>query len=149
MRHAASHGQAEPRPNPSGIPQPAFDPVSLARRFPREALALVLLGIGGLLLPFPLWLLGAAVALTSTVWSRKDKLVGLVGPPVLTVVGIGVIGALNKNPSIAIDLHAYFAASHADAGILIRIGAILGAGYLGARLVRHDRPAATDRSADG
>ncbi len=130
------------------IPQFALDPMSVIRKFPREMLALVLLGLGGLLFPFPLWFAGAAIGLTSRVWSRSDKLTGLGGPLVITVVTVGIIGALNKNPEIPVDLHAYVAAAHADALLTLRITAALGAGYLGARLPRGGRPSPAGRSAD-
>ncbi len=145
----APPGTAPPGGPPARVvPQFALDPMSVIRKFPREMLALVLLGLGGLLFPFPLWFAGAAIGLTSRVWSRSDKLTGLGGPLVITVVTVGIIGALNKNPGIAVDMHAYVAAAHADALLTLRITAALGAGYLGARLPRGDRPSPAGRSAD-
>ncbi|HUK67989.1 MAG TPA: hypothetical protein VLW50_04415 [Streptosporangiaceae bacterium] len=129
-------------------PQFAFDGMSVVRRFPRELLALVLLGLGGLLFPFPLWIAGVAIGLTSRVWSRMDKLTGLGGPLVITLVTVGFIGVLNKNPTIPVDIHAYVAAAHADALLTLRITAILGAVYLGARLPRGEQPSPAHRSAD-
>jgi hypothetical protein len=126
-------------PEQPQVPQPAFDPLSLIRRFRREALALLLLGPGAIVLPFPLWLIGAAIGLTSWVWSVRDKSIGLVGPCLVTAAGVGFIGALNKNPSIPVDLHAYLNAAHEHAGILIRVSAAAGALYLGARLLRRDK----------
>jgi hypothetical protein len=126
-------------PEQPQVPQPAFDPMSLIRRFRREALALVLLGPGAIVLPFPLWLIGAAIGLTSWVWSVRDKSIGLVGPFLVTAAGVGFMGALNKNPSIPVDLHAYLNAAHEDAGILIRVSAAAGALYLGARLLHRDK----------
>jgi hypothetical protein len=120
----------------SAAAQIAFDPVAVVRRFAREMLALLLLGLGGLLLPIPLWLIGAAVGLTSRAWRGADKFIGIAGPLLFTVAGVGVIGALNKNPSIPVDLHAYVAAAHADASLFVRIGAALGTAYLAARLPR-------------
>ncbi|MGE5286338.1 MAG: hypothetical protein ACM3ML_03855 [Micromonosporaceae bacterium] len=140
--HTGAIAPEQPR-----APQPGLDPWSAARRFRREALALVLIGPGAIVLPFPLWLIGAAIGLTSWVWSVRDKSIGLAGPFLVTAAGVGLIGALNKNPSIPIDLHAYLSAAHADAGILIRVSAALGALYLGARLLRRDK-AAKRRSAD-
>jgi hypothetical protein len=126
QRHAAGRAPA----------QAPFDPVAVARRYAREVLALLLLGIGGLLLPVPLWLIGAAIGLTSRVWGRADKFIAVAGPLIVTVAGVGVIGALNKNPSIPVDLHAYVAAAHAYASLFLRIGAALSAAYLAARLAR-------------
>jgi hypothetical protein len=135
QRRAMAHGAARQRAAAApAAAQAAFDPVTFARRFARESLALLLLGLGGLLLPIPLWLIGALIGVTSRVWSRADKFTGIAGPLIVTVAGVGVIGALNKNPSIPVDLHAYVAAAHADASLLMRIGAALGAAYLAARL---------------
>jgi hypothetical protein len=130
------------------VPEVAFDPISVVGRFPREMLSLVLLGLGGLLLLFPLWLIGTVISLTSRVWSTRDKFVGIVGALMITVAGIGVIGALNKNPSIPVDLHAYIAAAHADASVLLRFGPVLGAIYLGARLRHGDVPNPNSRRSD-
>ncbi len=130
------------------VPQVAFDPTLVIRRFPRELLALVLLGLGGMLLPFPLWLIGAVTGLTSRIWSTGDKFIGIAGPLIITVAGVGVIGALNKHPGVPVDLHAYVAAVRADASLIFRIGAVLGALYLGARLPRGNRPSPACRSAD-
>jgi hypothetical protein len=94
-------------------------------------------------------LIGAVIGLTSRVWSTRDKFIGIAGALIITVAGVGVIGALNKNPSIPVDLHAYVAAAHADSSLLMRFGAVLGAIYLGARLPRGDRPSPySRRSAD-
>ncbi len=147
---ASGSGEARAAANGGapGAAQPAaFDLVAAARRFARELLALLLLGLGGMLLPIPLWLIGAAIGLTSRVWGAADKLAGIGGPLLVTVAGVGVVGALNKNPSIPVDLHAYVAAAHAHAPLLMRIGAVAGAGYLAARLLRASagRPS---RSAD-
>ncbi len=130
-------GEAARRPPQAALPP--VDLVRLVRRFRREALTLALVGPGALVLPNPLWLIGAVIGLTSWVWSVKDKSIGLAGPFLVTVAGVGLIGALNKNPSIPFDRHAYVSAAHADAGILIRVSAVLGALYLGARLVHRYR----------
>jgi len=127
-----------PTAGPRGRREPptAFDLASVVRRYRTEVLALILLGPGGLLLPFPLWLVGAAIGLTSWAWSRAEKVIGLGGPLILTLAGIGIIGALNKNPSMPVDLHAYVAASRAHWQLLMRVSAPAGALFLGARLVR-------------
>jgi hypothetical protein len=56
---------------------------AVARRHPLEAAALFLLGVGGLILPFPFWLAGATVALWSRIWGRFDKWAAFLGPLVL------------------------------------------------------------------
>ncbi len=131
-------GSVAPTAGPRGRRDPptAFDLASVVRRYRTEVLALILLGPGGLLLPFPIWLVGAAIGLTSWAWSRAEKVIGLGGPFILTLAGIGIIGALNKNPSMPVDLHAYVAASRAHWQLLMRVSAPAGALFLGARLVR-------------
>ena len=116
--------------------------VSVTRWFGREALAIILLGLGGVVLPFPVWLVGAVIALTSWAWSRPEKFVGVVCPLVVTVAGIGIIGALNRNPSMPIDVQAYIGAAHTDGKLLMRITTAAGALFLGGRLVRRFRAAA-------
>ncbi len=142
-------GAVGPIVGPSGRPEPptAFDLTSVVLRYRREVLALTLLGPGGVLLPFPLWLVGAAIGLTCWAWSRAEKLIGLAGPVIVSAAGIGVIGALNKNPSIPVDLHAYVAAAQAHGSLLMRLCSAAGAIFLGARLVRSYRAGAA-RSAN-
>jgi hypothetical protein len=125
----------------------AIDPIAVVRAFARETLAVLLLGLGGLLLPIPLWPIGAAIGMTSRVWRAVDKFTGIAGPLIITVGGVGVIGALNKNPSIPVDLHAYVAAARADGPLLMRAGAAAGAAFLSARLPRA-RLSQAGRSAD-
>jgi uncharacterized membrane protein len=42
----------------------------------RETLALILLPVGGVLVPFVGWIVGAVLLWTSTAWNTRDKLVG-------------------------------------------------------------------------
>ena len=69
--------------------------MSWYQRCPLEASAVVVLGIGGASYP-PVWLLGAALALASSLWDYRDKWVGLAVPLLLTVIGtaLGVAGAV-------------------------------------------------------
>lgn len=132
-------------------PQTAFDLMPVTRAFGREVLALMLLTPGGLLLWPPLWpvlwLIGTVLALASRTWSRPDKFIGLAGPLVVTVAGIVIVGALNKNPSMGVDLHSYVAAAQVNGRMLLRACAMAGVVFLGARLLRPYR-AALRRSAD-
>ncbi len=59
---------------------------ALARKHPLEAVAVILLGLGGLILPFPFWLIGGLVALRSRRWDARDKWIALAGPPLVTFV---------------------------------------------------------------
>jgi hypothetical protein len=58
-----------------------------ARRHPLEAVAVVLLGLGGLIYP-PVWLAGALLAILSKLWNIRDKWTGLAIPVLLVVIGM-------------------------------------------------------------
>jgi hypothetical protein len=108
---------------------------ALARKNPLEAVAVVLLGLGGLILPFPFWLIGGLVALRSRRWDARDKWIALAGPPLvaLTVLVIrAVTSAGNFFP-------AFYHAAGNDVGLSIRVGCVLCAGYLIWRLRRGPR----------
>jgi hypothetical protein len=108
--------------------------VRLARGHPVEALAVVLLGLGGAAYP-PVWLLGVIVTLASKAWDYRDKWIGLTGPVLLLIVGtvVGIsLGA--SRPSMGSYLHEGWV--YAD--VLSRVGAVLGTAYLVWRL-RHPR----------
>src|SRR5262249_21602609 len=68
----------------------------LARGHVRESIAIVLLGLGGLIFPLlpPVWVLGSALALASRLWDHRDKWVALIGPPVFTLLATVVTTAL-------------------------------------------------------
>ena len=109
-----------------------------------ETVCVVMLALGGLILPFPLWevgfllwLAGAAIAATSKLWSLPDKWVGLVGPPALTIIGTAVTVSLGGTRSTG---SAYLHETLATSMYLFVIGAVLGAAYLAWRLYRGRRP---------
>jgi hypothetical protein len=59
--------------SPSVAPAPAPPTVrALARSHPLETAAVLLLGVGGLIIPF-IWLAGGLVAAASRVWDARDK----------------------------------------------------------------------------
>jgi hypothetical protein len=95
---------------------------SAAWQQPLEATAIILLGLGGVIFP-PVFLLGALVALGSRLWHYRDKWVGLVLPPLLTIIavaaGIAIGGASH-------GLHDGWVCLN----IVSRVAALLGAGYL-------------------
>ncbi|SRR5216683_2807871 len=122
--------QSEQAPAPGTL-----GPLTAIRTFPREIIALMLLGAGGLIYPFPLWPLGALVALTSRTWSHRDKWLGVAGPLGFTVVGVVVLGQL----SLSHGFSAYIDAARHGVGYLIRFGAVLGAAYLAWRVRRGAR----------
>ncbi|MGO9500318.1 MAG: hypothetical protein ACLPUO_01735 [Streptosporangiaceae bacterium] len=108
---------------------------ALARQYPLEACALVLLGLGGLIFP-PVWLFGVLVALLSKAWDFRDKWIGLAGPVILVIVGAWLAVTVGgKHGSIG----AYAYEAWVVAGYLSRVAALLGAVYLGWRLHRGPR----------
>jgi hypothetical protein len=108
--------------------------VKLARDHPTEALAVVLLGLGGAIFP-PVWLLGVIAALASRAWDYRDKWIGLAGPVLLLVVGTVAGISLGASRSSA---GSYFHETWVYADVLSRVGAVLGTAYLVWRL-RHPR----------
>jgi hypothetical protein len=102
---------------------------ALARRHRREAVAVILLGIGGLILPLPFWPLGVVAVALSRFWDARSKWLALYGPLLVALVGSLPIAAIiggHSNP-VAIYLHAL----HVDARYLIRLGCLITAAYLG------------------
>jgi hypothetical protein len=100
----------------------------LARRYPLESVAVVLLGIGGLILPFPFWLLGGLLAIWSRLWNTRDKWIALAGPPGIALVGTVVTALIvgGRGHVIGVYVHAL----RLDLGYLLRAGSVLCAGYL-------------------
>jgi hypothetical protein len=97
-----------------------------ARERPLEAVAVVLIGLGGAVYP-PVWLLGAALALASRVWDFRDKWLGLAIPLFVVIVGMGADISLSGAQR---SLGGYFREAWIFGGHLCRIVAVLGAAYL-------------------
>jgi hypothetical protein len=110
--------------------------LALARKHPLEVAAVLLLGLGGLIDPFPLWLLGALAALVSRLWDARDKSAALVLPVVLALIGAIVIAGLTARPA---TLAGFAHAVRVDGWDLMRGGAVFGAAYLAWRLRRGRR----------
>jgi hypothetical protein len=108
---------------------------ALARKNPLEAVAVVFLGLGGLILPFPFWLIGGLVALRSRRWDARDKWIALGGPLLVTFVVLTVRAVTSPGNFFSAFYHA---AGH-DGGVSIRVGCVLCAGYLIWRLRRGPR----------
>jgi len=104
----------------------------LARGHLLESVAIVVIGLGGAILPFPFWLAGAVVAIFSRLWDGKDKVAAFGGPVLVDLVG-SVLSAFliggNSNV-IAIYLHAL----HVETSLWIRLGCVLTAVYLAWRV---------------
>jgi hypothetical protein len=109
----------------------------LARDNLLETIAILLLGLGGLILPYVFWPIGAIVALFSRLWDGKDKSLAIAGPLLVTLAG-SVIGALIIGGSGNVVL-VYTHALRVDFNILIRVGAVLTAAYLAWRVAQGPR----------
>jgi hypothetical protein len=102
-----------------------------------EAVAVLLLGAGGALFP-PVWVLGALLALASRrTWDIPDKLIGIVLPVFLVVLGTALVLLVGPSHS---KLDPYFYEAWLAAGRLSRVFAAGGAYYLLWRMVRGRRP---------
>ncbi len=110
---------------------------ALARKHPLEAVAVVLLGLGGLILPwpFPVWLIGGLVAVRSRVWDARDKWVALAGP-LLVTFAVLLIRAVTSQDNF---FSAFYHAARNDGRLSIRVGCVLCAGYLIWRVRRGPR----------
>jgi len=98
-----------------------------------EAIAIVLLGLGGAAYP-PIWLIGVLVALTSRKWDHRDKWLGLALPVLLVVFG-AILVVLLGGQRTSLGLYAneaWLAASR-----ISRLAAVLGAGYLLRRVYKY------------
>ena len=119
-------------------PQTPLDGIwELSRTHLLESVAVVLIGLGGAILPFPFWLAGAVVALFSRLWGGREKVAAFGGPVLVVLVG-SVLSAIligGKSNVIAIYLHAV----HVETGLWLRLGCVLTAVYLGWRVSQGKR----------
>ena len=118
-------------------PAPAPPTVrALVRSHPLETVAVLLLGVGGLILPF-LWIPGALVALASRVWDARDKWLALLGTPLFLLVALLMAGVLvgGRHGFFGEFVHAFDAYRE----YLLRAGALLSAVYLAWRIRRGPR----------
>jgi hypothetical protein len=130
----AGPAEDEPAGRRFGPPVPLAEAWLLARKNPLEAVAVIVLGIGGLLLPFPLWLIGGLIAVFSRRWGKRDKWLALIGPPGFAVICMLLLGLSGGGAFF----HALAQASH-QFSLLLRVGCLLSAGYLVWRLRRGQR----------
>jgi hypothetical protein len=111
--------------------------VTLVRRHPLECIAVAVLGVGGLIDPFPLWVLGALAVLVSRLWDTRDKLAAVAVPMVIALLGgLTLAGVTARTASLSGYAHGV----HTDGWDLIRAGAVLGAAYLAWRVRQGRRP---------
>jgi hypothetical protein len=109
----------------------------LARDNLLETIAILLLGLGGLILPYVFWPAGAIVALFSRLWDGKDKSLAIAGPLLVTLAG-SVLGALIIGGTGNVVL-VYTHALRVDFNILIRVGSVVTAAYLAWRVTQGPR----------
>jgi len=109
----------------------------LARENVLEAVAILLLGLGGLILPFPFWPIGAIVAMFSRLWDIKDKSLAVIGP-LLVTLALSVIAAPFAGGSGNVIV-VYFHTLGVSFGLLIRVGSVLTAAYLAWRVSKGPR----------
>src|SRR6516162_635526 len=115
-----------------GAARLAVSGAKLARRYPLETAAVVLLALGGLILPFPYWLfgglLGGLLSIWSKMWLARDKWIAVVGPLVIVIAGTILAAVITGGHGGAVT--AYPHAFVAYGGSLLRLGNILCAVYL-------------------
>ncbi len=131
-------GQADEPPPARWRPlaaAPLAEAWALARKHPLEAVSIVLLGLGGLILPFPFWPIGWLVSIKSRRWDARDKWMALAGPPLFTLAVLVIRAATSPGNFFS----AFYQAAHHDVGLSIRAGCVLCAGYLVWRLRRGPR----------
>jgi hypothetical protein len=98
-----------------------------------EAIAIVLLGLGGAIYP-PIWVIGAIVALCSRKWDHRDKWLGLALPVFLAVFGAMLVVVLGGDRQ---SIGQYAMEFWVAASRLSRLAAVLGAGYLLSRAIKY------------
>lgn len=126
-----------------GLVAEGFNPVSgaeameILRTHRRESMALLLIGVGGLLFPYVFWPVGAFLVLGSAVWLGREKWIGLGAPVAITALAVISTGSSRANPRAGVDYYAYWSALLDVGPIAFRIAAVGGAAYLFFRLLRN------------
>jgi hypothetical protein len=115
----------------------AAELASLARRHTIEALAVVLIGIGGAAYP-PIWLIGAVMAMGSRIWDIRDKWLAIGLPAVLVIVGAALVIVFGGQQN---SVGSYLFEAWLWDGRLSRLLALLGGVFLFWRLRRGRRSA--------
>ena len=115
-----------------GAARLAVSGAKLARRYPLETAAVVLLALGGLILPFPYWLfgglLGGLLSIWSKMWLARDKWIAVVGPLVIVIAGTILAALITGGHGGAVTAYPHVFVAYA--GNLLRLGNILCAAYL-------------------
>ena len=106
----------------------------LARDNLLETIAILLLGLGGLILPYVFWPAAAIVALFSRLWDLKDKSLVIAGPLLVTLAGSVPVALIIGGSGNVVLVYTH--ALRVDFNILIRVGCVLTAAYLGWRVTQ-------------
>jgi hypothetical protein len=109
----------------------------LARDHMLESVAILFLGLGGLILPFPFWPIGAVVGMFSRLWDARDKLLAVIGPLLVTLVASVLTALFIGGTGNAILI--YFHAIRVSFGLMVRVGSVLTAAYLAWRVSKGPR----------
>jgi hypothetical protein len=120
-----------------GAAQLSREAVELTRSHPLEGAAIALLGIGGLIFPFPFWLFGGVLAIWSRIWDNRDKWIALLGPAVITLAGTVVTAVITHHRGNTFVTYGH--ALRMDVGLLLRVGSVVCATYLAWRVRRGPR----------
>lgn len=111
--------------------------LALVSRHPLETVAVLLLGVGGLVYPFPLWIIAMAAVVASRGWDARDKWAAVAIPVAFTLIAaIAIAGLFARSGSLA----GYLSTVRIDGWDLIRAGSVVAAAYLVWRLRRGRRP---------
>jgi hypothetical protein len=148
------HAPAGPGPGEDGVgadypPDTPPDPVmgtararlrsslALIRRHPLETVTVLLLVAGGLVYPFPLWLIAVVALIASRGWDARDKWAAIGIPVAFTLIAaIAIAGLFGRSGSLA----GYASTVRIDGWDLIRAGSVVAAAYLVWRVRRGRRP---------
>jgi hypothetical protein len=110
--------------------------LALIRKHPLEAVAVLLVAVGGLVYPFPLWLIAGVALIASRGWDARDKWAAIAIPMAFTLIAAIAIAGLFARSGLA----GYFSTLRIDGWDLIRVGSVASAAYLVWRLRRGRRP---------
>jgi hypothetical protein len=100
--------------------------LTIAVRDRLEAMAVVLLGLGGAIYQ-PIWLIGAVMVMASKKWDLRDKWLGLALPVLAVLIGTALEITLGSPLS---GYRAYLVEAWVAAGRLSRIAAVISALFL-------------------
>ena len=111
--------------------------LTLIRKHPLETAAVLLLAVGGLVYPFPLWLIAVLALIASRGWDARDKWAAVAIPGAFTLIAAIVIAGLFARSG---SLAGYVSTLRIDGWDMIRAGSVVAAAYLAWRLRRGRRP---------